>query len=382
MSAQNSIGDVLRSIEKNNPGLHALSLENDAQMLENRQDLMLDDPEVEFNYLWGQNQGMGNRHDVRVAQSVDLTTVIGMRSKLMSSRNQLSHLQYKAERQNVLLEAKQLCIDIIYYNALINEYEAYLASVEKLADGTARKQELGEASVLEANDARLHYTALKGEVEKARLQRQMLLTRLQSLNGGDAVSLGVNSYADLTGEDVYRLPSSFEEFFESAAESSPALRYVKEQVSTSQMQLNLDKSSWLPSLSVGYMAEITHDEPFRGVTFGVSIPLWRNVNKVRQSQKAYEASRSRQDEAEKEYYYGLLSSYNECCGLRRIAEEYRDILDKTDNRAYYLRAQSLGETSIIEYITELDLYFSSLKETLSAEHDYHQSLASLTSVFL
>ncbi|MEG1007288.1 MAG: transporter, partial [Bacteroides sp.] len=51
--AQNNMNEVLSTIEQNNTTLKALREAADAQKIENRTGIYLSDPEIGFNYLWG-----------------------------------------------------------------------------------------------------------------------------------------------------------------------------------------------------------------------------------------------------------------------------------------------------------------------------------------
>ena len=109
---------VLREIESNNTKLEALRHSAEAEKLENRTGISLDDPEIGFNYLWGGPASIGNRQDVSVTQGFDFGTITGLKNKVANERNELIEWQYKTERMSLLLEAKNCCIDLIYWNAV------------------------------------------------------------------------------------------------------------------------------------------------------------------------------------------------------------------------------------------------------------------------
>ena len=46
------------------------------------------------------------------------------------------------------------------------------------------------------------------------------------------------------------------------------------------MAVKLSKSESLPKISAGYMSESVLSESFRGVTMGISLPLWENRNRT------------------------------------------------------------------------------------------------------
>lgn len=377
VSFPQTLEDVLESVEENNPSLRSARLERESGELENRAEAMLDSPEVEFNYLWGDDE-MGNRHDLRITQSIGFASLTGQKAGLASSRNKLLSLEYKAARQQILLEAKQHCIDLTYCNALYAELSYHLENADRLVAAYERKVELGGASVLELNNARLHRSTVQGSLMKVNLERERILLELQRLNGGQPVRYDADDFSSMT----YVLPGEFETFFEEASEASPAINYVKQEMDVKSRQLGLDRTAWLPDLTVGYMSEIAQPEAYRGLTFGVSIPLWSNASRVRRSKVELDAARSRKDEAVQSFYYDMLSKYRMAQGLKGIAMEYRAGLDKADNREFLMKAEGQGEISIIEYITEIDLFYENLEKTLEAERDYQQALASLTSMML
>lgn len=374
--AQTSTEAVLRQIETNNPQLKAAAAEVEAEKLANRADALLENPEFEFNYLWGAD-GIGNRRDFRVTQAFDVATLTGMRSRQVAGQNKLAALSYKSERLNVLLEAKQACIDLIYYNALKSELDTHLEQALTLVSSFEKRIKAGDASILDLNKAKVHLTTVRGQISQVDVEREALLSTLKSLNGGKEIMLEERSYA--LDEN---LPADFEAWYTEASEKNPVLQYVRQEVAVDERQLSIDKTAWVPELTVGYMSELTTADKFRGVTVGVNIPLWSNSNKVKQSRAKIVASQSRKAAAEQQFYFDLLSMYNRAASLKANSELMRASLGETDSRDYLLSAQSKGEISMIEYLVETDQYYEALEQTLSAERDYHQALARLNAVEL
>ena len=375
-TSQTSTESILRQIEENNPQLKAAAAEADAEKIENRSGALLENPEFEFNYLWGAD-GIGNRRDFRVTQAFDVATLTGMKSRQVAGQNEMSALKYKSERLSVLLEAKQACIDLIYYNALKAELSTHLEQAQTLVNSFEKRLKAGGANVLDLNKAKVHLTAVRGQISQVEVERQTLLATLKSLNGGQDIILDDCVY-DLSDN----LPADFESWYESASKKNPVLQYVRQEVTLGRKQLSIDKTAWVPELTVGYMSELTTADKFRGVTVGVNIPLWSNANKVKQSRAKIAAAESRKTAAEQQFYFDLLAQYNRAASLKANSELMRSSLSETDSRDYLLTAQSRGEISMIEYLVETDQYYEALEQTLSAERDYHQALAQLNAVEL
>jgi len=373
---QITVSQVLHQIEQNNPGLKAAAAEVEAERLAGKAETILANPEVEFNYLWGA-ENIGGRHDLRVSQAFDIPTLTGMKAGKAERIGELASLKYKNERQTVLLEAKNACIDLIYCNAILSELKTHLTQSNTLVSSYEKRMKAGESTVLDLNKARIHLTAVQGEANRTEVERQTLLSTLRSLNGGKEIDFEALSY-DL--EDS--IPGDFETWFVDASQRSPLLAYVRKQVELEDRQLAIDKASRLPELAVGYMSEIRTQEKFRGVTVGVNIPLWSAGNKIRQSLARLTAAKERRNAAEQEFLFDLRNQYAKAYSMKENSEMMRISLKDTDSREFLLSALSKGEISMIDYLVEIDLYYEALEATLEAERDYRHALASLTAYSL
>lgn len=370
-AGHDSIESVLQEIEGNNTKLEALRQSAEAQKLENRTGLMLDDPEIGFSYLWGGPAAIGNRQDVSVTQSFDFGTVSGLKSKVAAQKNELVEWQYKADRMNILLEAKLLCIDLVYWNALIESLEARLANAETIAESQRKRLEHGEGSILEYNNITLDLASVRNEVMRAGAERDAVLSQLGRLNGGNRIEFRGNGY------DSAEFPASFEAWYSEAEAKNPVLAYVRGEIELSRKELSLSRTGNLPSLSVGYMGEFTLGQRYQGVSLGISVPLWSNARRVRQAKAAVQAAQARESDAKQQFYSLLETQYLRASALKSVAENSRETLELSDNSALLKKAMESGEISVPDYLVGLNLYYDALKQTLEAERDYQRAYAEL-----
>ncbi|HBK32363.1 MAG TPA: transporter [Porphyromonadaceae bacterium] len=374
--AQSSIDSVLHSVEKNNGTLKALRQNLQAEILDNKTGIYLPNPEVEFNYLWGTPGQIGNRTDFSVSQSFDIPTVTGMRSRAANAKNKRSEWQYKADRMTVLLEAKQYCIDLIYFNALKKELSQRMEHAGTIAAAYGKRLKNGDISRLEYNKSQLNLSALQGEIMRLDIERAAILSQLRRLNGGIEVALNEDEFAEAA------LPLLFEDWYRQAAEKNPVLAYVRQEVEVHKQEVSLNKALRLPTFSAGYMSEKVVGEHFRGVTFGISIPLWENKNRIKQSKAAVQAAELREADSRQQFYSRLKGQYERALALQAAVQTYREALDKTDNAALLKKALDAGEISLLDYMVEIGLYYDMLNQLLEAKRDYHKALADLASVEL
>ena len=121
LSAQSSFEEALAVIEQNNTTLRALRQEGAAQKADNRVGGALPDPEVGFNYLWGNPSVIGKRQDISVSQEFDAATVSGAKQRLAAAKDKSVDWQYAADRKALLLEAENCLCDLLYWNGLLQE---------------------------------------------------------------------------------------------------------------------------------------------------------------------------------------------------------------------------------------------------------------------
>ena len=375
-AAQQTIDAVLQQIERNNTTLEALRKQTEADKLQNKTGITLPDPEVSFDYLWGDPSSIGNRKDFGVTQSFDIATIAGSRRRVADAQNGLLDVEYRAGRMAVLLEAKQTCIQLIYYNALKAELEQRLAHAQAVADFYDRQLADGNASRLEVNKARLSLSAAQGELRRNEVERTNLLAELQRLNGGEPIVFEQATYAQPV------LPQDFEAWYDEAAAANPVLAYARQNVELKRREMKLGKLTGLPQISAGYMSELVPESNFRGITLGLSVPLWSNRNRVKQAKAAVVAAELQQKDATVQFYERLRNQYGRTLGLQRTAGEYRKALAELDNTQLLRKALDAGEISLLDYIVELGLYYTTVDEALAAERDYELALTELQSVML
>jgi outer membrane protein TolC len=366
-----NIDDVLIAVEQNNTALKALKDEVEAQKLENKTGIYLPNPEVEFNYLWGNPNNIGNRNDISIRQTFDFPTITGMKRKMSDKRNNLLELQYRAERLDVLLKARLYCLDLIYYNALKQELERRLEHAETLADGYKNRLDKGDANILEYNKSQLNLSTVKGEILNVETERLSILAELKRLNGGIDVHISDSEYRNLV------LPDNFDEWFAQAEQRNPVLEYVRQEVEIAKSQIALNKAAALPNFSAGFMREKVVGEAYQGISVGISIPLWENKNRMKQAKAALKATESKQVDSRLQFYEYLKNLYERTKGLQATADEYKRSLSSLNSTALLKKALDAGEISLLDYIVEIGLYYNSVNLKLNAEREFQKTFAEL-----
>ena len=371
--AQENAGTVLSQIEKNNTALQALRKRTEADQYGYKAERALEAPEVGFDYLWSSPADVGTRKDISVTQSIDVAALAGARGKLANSRTELSDIQYNIERQKILLEAKQLYIRIVYCNAVNAELSSRIARSEQIEAAYRDMQARGETDMIEVNKAHLAYLSQKNALSRNMVERESLLSELQGLNGGEPVEVNASV---ISTDEV--LPADFGAWYAEASQQIPELAYMKKNVDVNAAEARTAKMANYPSLTAGYMAELVKGSNFRGLTLGLSIPIWSVRSKVRQANASCEAAKLEERDAVTKTYNSFKALYDRAKGLQEISAELSSSLAvSTEAMALTEHKLKAGDISLIDNIMELSLYYSLADEVLATSCDYALALAEL-----
>lgn len=373
---QNSIEKVLEEIEKNSSTLSALREHLEADKLANRTDIFLSNPELEFGYAWGSPSEIGSKTDFSVSQSFDFPTAYGHRNKLSKLANENLDVLYQSERMELLLRAKQVCIELAYQNALAKEYATRVENAQAIANSYQKRFDAGDVNILEKNKAMINLIGVENSKKEIDLERQSLLSELKAMNGGKAIQF-TDSQIVL---DI--LPTNFENWYAEAETKIPALQYIFKQKKIAEQEVKLNSALALPKFSAGYASEKVVGEWYKGVAVGISIPLWENKNKVKQAKAEVKANEKALEDKQIQFYNQLQKLYNKSFALQQSAISYRSALHDYNNERFLQKALDAGEISLLNYLQELEYVYDAIEKALIAERDFQLNLAELNAVML
>ena len=121
MRAQDTgIDSVLRQIEANNKELQANAQLISSQKLENKAENNLPDPTLSYAHLWDSKNSDETVGEMVVSQSFDFPTLYVTRGKMNRLKTGALDAQAATMRQQILLQAKEVCPDILLWLAVIS----------------------------------------------------------------------------------------------------------------------------------------------------------------------------------------------------------------------------------------------------------------------
>ena len=370
--AQSSIDQVLRSIETNNKSLQANTKMTDAQKLEAQTGKFLANPSVEWEQMWGNRNNPGSEYTLTVKQSLDFPTTYSNKNKLANLKANTIGFQSAAYRQQLLLNAKQTCIEIIYLRKQKSLLDERLANAETMIALYKKRFESGDANQLELNKIQLE---LLNAQNQSRLNKAALTAaeeQLRNLNGGKPITFDATDYP--AGEELI----NFDQLQAAFMDADPNLKSLTGNQEIANREVKLSRSLTLPKFDVGYKRNAASDHvASNGFMVGVSIPLFENKNTVKKAKAQAEFATASLEDNRLNLKTNLQQLYQQAEALQISRADYAKVLEQQRNIELLNKALNAGQLSVIDYFTELSTIYDSHQSYLDVEKEYHSILAQL-----
>lgn len=371
LQAQSGTDKIMVAVEQNNTTLKALKAHFDAEKQGTRTGIFLQNPEVEFNYLWGSPAAIGNRTDISVTQTFDFPSAYHFKNQIADYKNAQFDLEYQKEYRSLILKTRLLCADLTYLNALSRELTRRKQNAGVVAEAFRSKFDSGDINILDYNKAKVNLINAEKALESVAIEREAVLGNLTGLNGGIRPELEDTAYQNQT------LPDNFETWYGEMETQSPVLQWLKQEIAISQKQEKLNAALSLPKLQAGYMSENVVGQQFQGVTAGISIPLWENSNRVKYAKARTVAVQGAEADAKLQFYNHLQGLFQKAVTLQKTLTDFRQKLNGVGNNALLQKALTHGEISLTEYMLEFSIYYESYRQLLEMERDFSKTVAEL-----
>lgn len=368
---QNSLDTVLKQVEINNKSINSNKKYWSAKQLEFKTGLTPYDPFVEYDYMYGTPAGAGNQRDFSITQRLDFPTAYKRKKELSTEQINQTEAQQNAFRQDILLEAKLLVLDIIYLNKKDVELNRRLAQTGRLLNDYEKKLDRGEAIILDVNKTKLQLLGIKNDVELNRNERQTFLTKLKELNGEVAIEIKDTLYPVLPAiPDFKTLDSTIEA-------NDPLIKVYEQELLIQEKQIALQKAMNLPKIEAGYHSQGILGQSYRGWHSGITIPLWENKNRVKAAQANLNHITARVDDHRLAHRMENQRLFDQLEVRRNAMEEYNQLLRSLNNTVLLEKALRLGEITIMQYFLDQAYYFTAYDKHLQMEREYHKAVAEL-----
>lgn len=362
--------DIVNELEINNPSLQSLRAENIAEISSIKIDGNLPATEVETEHVWA---GRGGEHkwNVGIAQEFDFPGVYFARNREIKARMEALDLKYRASLTDLVIQARELLIDIAYCNRAIDLEKTIVTEMKSMAEFLERAYDNGESTILEVNRAKIE---LANNMIKLRELEERCLENERQLK-----SMGC-SIKD-TGTICYRLSKlkSRDEYM-AAVDGNATVAYYQQLRRAEILGGKTRMREMYPGLKVGYVHEYEEGTSFDGFSVGLSLPFFSNRGK-RALSKSLEL-KAEWDETvariERESVVDI--EYDRARSSKELLDLLGPVFYGTSHAELLGKAYRGGQLSVVDYLREITYFRESEWDFLELEMEFHKSLNRLESL--
>lgn len=365
-----SIERVLKSIEQNNRELQAGEQNTRAEKLDVRNENNLEDPSVSYSRKFGEQDGVGPEMEFAVTQGIDFPTLYAQRRQYGKLQGRALDLQQAVLRRDILLRAKELCLDLIRLNQLKALYGQRLKNAEELNALFDERFEKGDVNILEVNKVKMELMNLRATVAENDAAYRTALQNLLAMNGNMPLEFD---------ETVYPLVPelrSLEQVRDEVMGADYALKQAQAGSEAARKLVKVNRHGWLPKLEVGYGREGGSDAMLNGFVVGVSVPIFSNRGKVKAARARQAGAELAQEQVAQQVEADIQSLFNEATRLRASMQAYdTGLMDKT--LSTLKQAVEAGQLSVLDYYSEAETVYASQEKLVDLENRYQKVVAQL-----
>ena len=369
MQAQ-SIEQVLQSIELNNKELQSQMQLFKAQKMENSANNNLSDPTVSYSSFYANGSASGHGTEFVVSQGFDFPTQYITRNRQAKLANEAVDMEQQAVRRDILLKAKNLCLDLV----MLNQEKALMDIRKKNADELevlfGKRLEAGDASILDVNKIKMERMNVQTEVAQNHAAHRAALQSLLAMNGNMPLE-----FTDAQYPQVKEI-NDFNTLKDQVVASDYNLKALSFATKAAEKQVSVDKQNWLPKLEAGFRRNTDNDGSMNGFVVGGSIPLFSNRKKVQIAKAQAISAQLMQDEAKLQVENTLMSLFNEMQQLKEAMNTY-DVPLMYQSLDLLKEALKEGEISLVEYFVEAESVYKNLQAYMQLENQYQKVMADI-----
>lgn len=255
----------------------------------------LDIPQTAVSGEFGRINSLSNDYKIGVSQEISFPTVYNRKKDFLNQQWKEALVNEKITAANLEKEVT----DVFYRLLILTQKQQLLQRVDSLfvdfLEKTSNRLKHGEANVMEKASADLQRSQIKIQLKELRTVYDITLLKFQLL-------LNATEPYQPEGEIISEINN--EQLLADNNLNHPELQLLKQQVSSYEAAVKLEKAKFLPNLIVGYYTQTMQDinkGMFNSVQLGIGIPIFTKAQKA-----VVNASRQKVEIAENEFAYQTL----------------------------------------------------------------------------
>ena len=246
-----SQAEAIDTIISNNSRLKALRANAEADYQSDLYEAKrLNDPEVEFEHLWGPDDN--KKWNIGVSQSFDWPGAYGKRIRTAESRRQAWTYRYAAEELSLRTSAKEAFAMGVYARRRLDLLQRVYENMDSLRNYITTGYRDGQLTILDVKKIQLELYGLRARIADVSQESMQAGAELAALNDGNALDADFGAYP---AEPMYDLSR----YLEYASSANPDVTAAEATAKSARLEADAVAASRMPGFTVGYRHAFEED---------------------------------------------------------------------------------------------------------------------------
>jgi len=144
-----------------------------------------------------------------------------------------------------------------------------------------------------------------------------------------------------------------------------------------EARIKFEKKNSLPVFEAGFKSESIANQHLRGVHGGITLPLWQNSNRVKQSRLQADLLQAMYRQTENGITTETATLYNNAQSLKNNLLQIKEVLGSEEVISGSLELLRAGQISFQEYLAEVQFLIDTKISVMDMECEYFKTLSEL-----
>lgn len=365
-----AVSDVLRQIESNNKSIKVLRLNAASQKAQLDIQNMPEAPAVEYSPFFLSGVHGTASSELVVSQELDFPTLYIGRHRASRVKKEALDNRFSEERCAIMLEAKNLCLELIRLNKEQDILSARMTNSDTLLALFEKRFGNGDANALEVNKIKLERMQVQASVLSNQAAHRTALQKLLAMNANKPLDFSEKEYPPLV--EI----KDFSVLYDEVMMYDYSVRTATTLERAATMDANISTWNWLPKLQVGYRRNTASGEKSHGFLIGGSLPLFTGNKMSKLAKIQAKTAQLELDNIRLSLENRLQSQFNEMQLLKKTMRSF-DLALMHDTLQKLMAAVTSGQISLLDYYKEAENVYAAMQEYINLEYKYQVLMASV-----
>lgn len=371
-SAQTQVFDnVVETILSNDPDIKVAQASAVARKTELASEANLNDPEIEFEYLFGPSSP-ANRWNIGVSQSFDWPGVYAARRYAAEATANADEYLARTTAFEHRAQISSRLIDYINTVKSIEALEDVKKNTETMKASIERGVKGGEMTRLDLNKLAIELAKLDTRLAGLENDKADIVAELTLLNGNKDLGQLLSLLTEYPARELKPI-----DHYVANLGNDPTLSAANARLDADIKARQVSLKERYPGFSVGYVHAYEENTHFNGFSFGLTLPFFSSKGKVAAANARIEADRVESHAIETQRISKISADYKRVEALSKEIAALGNIFETTDNIALLLKAFKGGEINVITYISETNYFTEARLDYLDILYRYNSALNAL-----